>query len=119
MGEGRDAMKKPFQLEEATIDELHRAIRAGETTVVAVVQHYIDRARAYNGVASVLVTEDGAPVPDAVGTVRAGSPLRFPIATVEGRRRSFPTSTSTEGRRSNSGAWRRPRPIPRCSSNTA
>ncbi|HUC70921.1 MAG TPA: amidase family protein [Stellaceae bacterium] len=83
MGEERDAMKKPFQLEEATIDELHRAIRAGETTVVAVVQHYIDRARAYNGVASVLVTEDGAPVPDAVGTVRAGSPLRFPIATVE------------------------------------
>ncbi len=83
MGEERDAMKKPFQLEEATIDELHRAIRAGETTCVAVVQHYIDRARAYNGVASVLVTEDGAPVPEAAGTVRAGAPLRFPTETVE------------------------------------
>ena len=41
---------QPFRLEEATIDELHRAIQAGQTTCVAVVQHYIDRARAYNGV---------------------------------------------------------------------
>ena len=37
---------KPFRLEEATIDELHAAIQAGQTTCVAVVQHYIDaRAR--------------------------------------------------------------------------
>ena len=75
---------KPFQLEEATIDDLHRAIRAGETTLVAVVQHYIDRARAFNGVASVLVTEDGAPIPKAEGAVRAGSSLDFPTATVKG-----------------------------------
>jgi amidase len=40
----------PFRLEEATIDELHQAIRAGHTTCVQVVQHYLDRARAYNGV---------------------------------------------------------------------
>ena len=33
---------KPFHLEEATIDELHEAIKAGRTTCVAVVQHYID-----------------------------------------------------------------------------
>lgn len=39
----------PFRLEEATIDELHAAIRAGEITCVQIVQHYIDRARAYNG----------------------------------------------------------------------
>ena len=32
--------------------QLHEAIRAGRTTCVAVVQHYIDRARAYNGVCS-------------------------------------------------------------------
>ena len=75
--------EKPFRLEEATIDELHEAIRTGRTTCVAVVQHYIDRARAYNGVASVLVTEDGAPVPQADGAVRAMAPLRFPTETVK------------------------------------
>ena len=74
--------RKPFRLEEATIDELHAAIRAGETTCVAVVDHYIARARAYNGVASLLVTGDGASVPEAAGTVRAGVPLRFPSETV-------------------------------------
>ena len=51
-----------FVLEEATIDDLHAAIRAGRTTVVAVVQRYLARVRAYNGVASALVTQDGAPV---------------------------------------------------------
>jgi hypothetical protein len=40
---------KTFQLEEATIADLHRAIRAGETTLGALVQRYIDRARAYSG----------------------------------------------------------------------
>jgi Asp-tRNA(Asn)/Glu-tRNA(Gln) amidotransferase A subunit family amidase len=36
---------QPFRLEEATIAELHAAIRAGKTTCVAVVRHYIERAR--------------------------------------------------------------------------
>ena len=35
-----------FRLEEATIDDLHHAIRDGRTTCVAVVQHYIARVRA-------------------------------------------------------------------------
>ena len=83
MDHERGPGEKPFRLEEATIDELQRAIRTGETTVVAVVQHYIDRARAYNGVASALVTEDGGPVPAATGTVRAGASLRFPATTVK------------------------------------
>ena len=83
MSDKDGAMTRPFRLEEATIDELHRAIRAGETTVVVVVRHYIDRARAYNGAASALVTEDGAPVPEAEGAVRAGAPLSFPTATVK------------------------------------
>jgi Asp-tRNA(Asn)/Glu-tRNA(Gln) amidotransferase A subunit family amidase len=74
---------EPFRLEEATIEELHAAIRSGQTTCVAVVQHYIDRVRAYNGVASLLVTEDGAPVPEATGAVRGTVPLRFPTETVE------------------------------------
>jgi amidase len=74
---------EPFRLEEATIGELHRAIKAGQTTCVAVVRHYIERARAYNGVASVLVTKDGAAVPEAPGAVRAMAPLCFPTETIE------------------------------------
>src|SRR2546422_8769119 len=77
------APEKPFRLEEATIEELHAAIKSGQTTCVAIVQHYIDRVRAYNGVASALVTPDGAPVPEAPGAVRAQARLRFPTATVK------------------------------------
>src|SRR6516165_9224752 len=73
---------EPFAPEEATIDQLHEAIKAGRTTCAAIVQHYIERAQAYNGVCSVLVTEDGAPVPEATGAVRATAPLRFPAETV-------------------------------------
>ncbi|MYC36637.1 MAG: amidase [Chloroflexi bacterium] len=73
----------PFQLVEATIDELHTAIQAGDTTCVAVVEEYISRARAYNGVSSMLVTEDGAPVVPAAGAVRAQSPIEFPTETVK------------------------------------
>ena len=77
------ALDKRFRLEEATIGELHAAIKAGATTCVAVVQTYIARVRAYNGVASALVTEEGAPVAPATGTVRAGTALRFPTETVK------------------------------------
>ena len=77
------ALDKRFRLEEATIGELHAAINAGDTTCVAVVQTYIARVRAYNGVASALVTEEGAPVAPATGTVRAGTALRFPTETVK------------------------------------
>jgi len=71
-----------FHLEEATIDDLQLALRSGHTTCVAVVEHYLQRARAYNGVCSQLVTRDGAPVPPAVGTVRANRSLSFPTETV-------------------------------------
>src|SRR5262249_31945438 len=73
----------PFRVEETTIEELHAAIRSGATTVRAVVDQFLARVRRYNGVASQLVTADGAPVLEATGTVRAGAPLRFPIATVK------------------------------------
>ncbi len=36
----KNGTKTRFRLEEATIDELHAAIRAGETTLVQVVEHY-------------------------------------------------------------------------------
>src|SRR5437762_512144 len=78
-----NAQDKPFRLDEVTIEELHEAIQSGRTTCVAVVQHYIDRVRAYNGVASVLVTQDGAPVAEAKGAVRAMAALRFPTETVK------------------------------------
>src|SRR5215813_13419994 len=75
--------EKPFCVEEATIDQLHEAIKAGRTTCVAAVRDYIDRCRAYNGVCSMLVTEEGGPVPAADGAVRAGAPLKFPNETVK------------------------------------
>jgi amidase len=77
------AHEKPFRLEEATIEELHAAITSGQTTCLAIVQHYLERARAYNGVASMLVTADGAPVPEATGSMRAQAPLRFPTQTLK------------------------------------
>jgi Asp-tRNA(Asn)/Glu-tRNA(Gln) amidotransferase A subunit family amidase len=76
-------MDSAHDLDEATIEELQAAITSGRTTCVKVVQHYIDRVRAYNGVASLLVTEDGLPVPEAKGTVRAETPLRFPTETIK------------------------------------
>ena len=72
-----------FQVEEATISSIHAAIKSGETTCRQVVQAYIDRARAYNGVCTALVTRDGTSIPAARGYVRAGSPLVFPTKTVK------------------------------------
>jgi len=83
MTDERAGSDQGFRLEEATIAELHRAIRTGQTSCVAVVRHYIGRVGAYNGVASLLVTEDGAPIPEATGAVRAMVPLRFPTNTVK------------------------------------
>ena len=51
-----------FQVEEATIDDIQEAIQQGITTCVEVVQAYVDRARAYNGMCTQLVTEDGKPI---------------------------------------------------------
>jgi len=83
MSKPLEGQGKQFRLEEATIGELHQAIRAGTTTCVAVVQHYIKRVRAYNGVASLLVTDDGAEISEAYGTIRAMAPIRFPTRTVK------------------------------------
>jgi Asp-tRNA(Asn)/Glu-tRNA(Gln) amidotransferase A subunit family amidase len=45
------------------------------------VQAYLERASAYNGVCTQLVTSDGKASPAATGATRAGSPLRFPTKT--------------------------------------
>src|SRR5262245_48508620 len=71
-----------FTLEEATIDDIQNAIKSGEVTCQGVVQAYIDRVKAYNGVCAALVTADGKSIPAATGTTRAGSPLLFPTKTV-------------------------------------
>jgi amidase len=72
---------RPFRVEEATIADLHRAIQLGETTCKAVVQSYIERARAYDGTCTQLVTRDGARQPAVTGVVRAGSPTSFPTSS--------------------------------------
>ncbi len=71
-----------FHLQEATIDDIQQAIREGQITCAGLVQLYINRAKAYNGVVDQLVTKDGAPIPPTLGVVRAGSPLKFPTQTV-------------------------------------
>ena len=78
-----DGQGGPFRLEEATIGELHQAIRAGNTSCLAVVQRYLKRVRAYNGAASMLVTQDGAEISEAYGAIRAMAPIRFPTKTVK------------------------------------
>ncbi len=80
--EAAHSQQTAFHLQEATIDDMHRAIRNGQITCKGLVQLYINRAKAYNGVSNVLVTKDGEPIPSAPGVVRAGSPLQFPTRTV-------------------------------------
>ena len=83
MTEQLGVQSRTFRLMETTIDELHAAIKSEQTTCVEIVQHYLDRVIAYNGVASMLVTEDGAPVPEAPGVVRGRGALRFPTETIK------------------------------------
>ena len=60
-----------FHLEEATIEDIHDAIKSGAITCKGVVQAYFDRIKAYNGVCTTLVTAKGAPIPAAKGVVRS------------------------------------------------
>ena len=71
-----------FHLEEATISDVHRGIQEGQLTCLGLVEMYLDRAKAYNGVTNQLVTRDGAPVPAVPGMVRVGAPLEYPSETV-------------------------------------
>ena len=72
-----------FQPEEATIESVHNAIKSGEITCKGVVQAYLERAKAYNGVCTALVTADGASIKPVTGYTRAGKPLIFPTKTVK------------------------------------
>ena len=72
----------PFELVEATIGDVHRAIQQGQITCRGLVEAYLQRARVYNHPSDRLVTGDGKPIPPARGTVRAGKPIEFPTETV-------------------------------------
>ncbi|MDO8845667.1 amidase [Methylicorpusculum sp.] len=48
---GKSEMRKPkFQIEEATIDDIHEAIKRRQLTTTELVHLYLDRIKAYNGV---------------------------------------------------------------------
>ncbi len=79
--ESAKAPARAFHLQEATINDLHRAIQSRAVTCKQVVQAYVERARAYNGICTRLVTQDGAGIAPAPGAIRAGAPLVFPIQT--------------------------------------
>src|SRR5262245_39755904 len=61
-GHALNAQTPPFrfQLMEATIPDVHRAIQEGQITCRSLVQAYLNRAKAYNGTCNQLVTEDMA-----------------------------------------------------------
>ena len=82
MAAGAHAQQTAFHVEEATIDDVHRTIREGRITCKGLVEIYLKRAKAYNGVSNELVTKDGEAIPPAPGVVRAGAPLKFPTQTV-------------------------------------
>jgi amidase len=68
---GLSAPALAFQVEETSIEGIQTAIQNGQTTCQQVVQAYINRARAYNGICTALVTPDGRPVQSRLGAVRA------------------------------------------------
>src|SRR5689334_12141459 len=72
------AQQRTFRIEEASINDIQNAIRSGQTTCRQVVEAYLERAKAYNGVCTALLTPDGKPIPPSTGMVRAGSPLIYP-----------------------------------------
>lgn len=80
--QGSAPQPRSFHLVEATIGDIHNAIKTGQTTCQGIVQAYLKRAAAYNGVCTQLVTRDGAPIPAARGVVRAGAVVVFPTTTV-------------------------------------
>lgn len=71
-----------FHLQETSIEGIHRGIRAGEVSCQQIVEAYVARSKAYNGVCTALVTADGAKTHSVFGTVRGGAPLKFPTKTV-------------------------------------
>jgi amidase len=73
-----------FKLQDATIDSIHAGIRSGEVSCTQIVEAYVARAKAYNGVCSMPVTADGKKLSGKFpGAMRAGAPLKFPADTID------------------------------------
>jgi amidase len=72
-----------FQLEEASISDIHGAIQRGERTCRQIVEGYLARARVYNsGLCTALVTADGKAIKPMTGRILAGQPIKYPTKTV-------------------------------------
>src|SRR6185436_19597140 len=76
------ASQTAFKVDEASIADIQKAIVSGQATCRQVVEAYFERARAFNGTCTALVTADGKPIAPATGAVRAGAPITFPTQTV-------------------------------------
>jgi len=61
---------------------MHKAIQSGATTCKQVIEGYVARAKAYNGMCTAPVTADGGKLPRVSGAVRAGSKIKFPTDSV-------------------------------------
>jgi hypothetical protein len=90
-----------FRLVEATIEDVHRGIREGQITCQGLVQAYVNRARAYNGTTTRLITEDVASefFPNyseykAAVTATAALPLGDPRKMLEGEPRGIAEARS-------------------------
>ena len=113
------AAQSAFKIEEASIAGIQQAIKTGQTTCQQVVQAYIERAKAYNGTCTALVTADGKPIAPATGTVRAGAPLTFPTQTVAVSTILPDLQRVRRACRSSSAGWSRRSPTRACSSSAA
>jgi amidase len=76
------AQAPQFHIEEASITDIQNGIKSGQTSCKKVVEAYLARAKAYNGVCTELLTKDGAPISPTTGMVRAGAPIQYPTSTV-------------------------------------
>ncbi len=76
------AADKAFHLQETSIEAIHNGIRSGEVSCKQIVEAYVARSKAYNGVCTALVTADGAKASSVLGTIRGGAPIKFPTKTV-------------------------------------
>ncbi|WP_245586104.1 amidase family protein [Solimonas soli] len=61
---------------------MHDAIRSGEVTCKRIVEGYVARAKAYNGMCTALVTADGRKAPSVMGRVVVGQARKFPTETI-------------------------------------
>jgi hypothetical protein len=105
------AYAQAFHVEESSIESTQRAIQRGETTCREVISGYIERARAYNGVCTALVTSDGTPIAAAQDRYAQARRLRI-------RRKRSPsirccrTTRVMRASRSSSATWKLRNRIP-------